>query len=61
VIEGHGIMHVEARSAGAFRMSSNSDTPSEAPQRATFCRHQGHRDHRFIAFCCAISEDLEGR
>jgi hypothetical protein len=51
VIQGGGIMHVEA---GAFWMR-------ETPQRATSRRHHGHRDHRFIAFRCAISEDLGGR
>jgi hypothetical protein len=39
----------------------NSGSPNEAPQRATFRRHRGHRDHRFTAFRCAISEDLGGR
>jgi len=52
VIQGDGIVLAEARSAG---------TSSEAPQRATFRRHHGHRDHRFIAFHWAISEDLGGR
>jgi hypothetical protein len=58
VIQGGGIMHVEA---GAFWMRSDSDTPSESHQRATVRRHHGHRGRRFIAFRCAISEDLGGR